>query len=129
MSLCKPWRRLSEGCVGLWAGNPVASEYVRNHRTYEYYRSKAREANVNNIITGQAPIGQINLYPVNCSHQGLLSIDHKLVSPSPDFVAPEVQGSRRWVNDHQGWAGSEAPRGWPSSEFGHFTRGVRPLYS
>lgn len=112
----------------------VSSEYSRTRRTYAYNMAKSREANAHAIITG-APSEKPEkypLYPDRCSHQGLLSIDKKLVAPGPDFLPPAGVGEGghgRWLNMHEGWEGEDPPKAWPSSEFGHFSRGVRPLYS
>ncbi|CAM9200602.1 unnamed protein product [Ascophyllum nodosum] len=80
-------------------------EYSFCHGKMRYNRARGRGAEVNGIITGNAPLEvKMPLFPARATHQQLLGLVHR---PShPDKPAPEVPRERKWLGDSVGWEGS-----------------------
>ena len=87
-------------------------EYSFCHGKMRYNRARGRGAEVNGIITGNAPLEvKMPLFPARATHQQLLGLVHR---PShPDKPAPEVPRERKWLGDSVGWEGEKNDRALP----------------
>ena len=85
----------------------IDEEHHWNQRKRLYNREVGRKAQVNEIMTGKAPMPKVELFAQKMTHTQCLALTGKLAAPSPFIPVPDeviARKGKKWLGEGQGWA-------------------------
>lgn len=84
----------------------IDEEHHWNQRKRLYNREIGRKAQVNEIMTGKAPMPKVELFAQKMTHTQCLALTGKLAAPSPHIPVPDdviQRKGKKWMGEGIGW--------------------------